>query len=185
MEVNLIMNSRLVHRLTFSALLAAAYAALTMATGFMSYGYVQLRIAEAFCILPFFFPFTTWGLFIGCVIANLLSPVGIADVVFGSLATLLACLSVAVIGRGGRSMGRCIAACAMPVLWNAVIVGAVIAFAGSPVSMAAGILLFPMYAGFVALGEAAVMFIIGLPLMRALPKKAAFRRLCERLDAAI
>lgn len=178
------MDSRLIHRLTFSALIAAAYAALTMATGFMSYGYVQFRIAEAFCILPFFMPFTTWGLVIGCVIANLLSPAGPADIVFGSLASLLACLSVAVIGRGGRSWGRCIAACAMPVLWNAVIVGAVIAFAGSPVSMTVGLLLFPMYAGFVALGEAAVMYVVGLPLMRMLPEKAAFRRLCEKLDCA-
>lgn len=179
------MNSKLIHQLTFSALIAAVYAALTMATGFMSYGYVQFRIAEALCILPFFFPFTSWGLFIGCVIANLLSPVGIADIVFGSLASLLSCLSIAVIGRGGRSMGRCIAACAMPVLWNAVIVGAVIAFAGSPVSMAVGLLLFPMYAGCVALGEAAVMFIIGLPLMRMLPKKAVFRRLAAALEQEI
>ena len=123
------MKSLSVRRLTFAALIAAVYAALTMALGFISYGPVQFRIAEALCILPFFMPFTTWGLFIGCLLSNLLSPVGIYDVIFGSLATLGCCLCTAAIGRGwdGKSWSKCILACLMPVIWNAVIIGLMLA----------------------------------------------------------
>ena len=51
--------------LAINALVAAIYAALTMALGFMSYAGIQYRVAEALCVLPFFFPGTVWGLFIG------------------------------------------------------------------------------------------------------------------------
>ena len=60
-----------VRRLTFSALIAAIYAVITITTGAIAYGPIQFRIAEALCILPFFLPFTTWGLFVGCILANL------------------------------------------------------------------------------------------------------------------
>ena len=95
-------KSNSVRRLAFSALLAAVYAALTMALGFMSYNGLQFRVAEAMCVLPFFFPAATWGLFIGCIIANLLSPAGPLDVVFGSLASLLCALSAAALGKSGK-----------------------------------------------------------------------------------
>ena len=64
-------NKKSVHRMALSALVAAIYAALTRALGFMSYNGIQFRVAEALCVLPFFFPFTTWGLFVGCILANL------------------------------------------------------------------------------------------------------------------
>ena len=79
-----------VRKIAFSAALAAVYAALTMCTAFMSYGPIQFRLAEALNILPFFFPETVLGLFVGCIISNLISGYGIYDIVFGSLATLLA-----------------------------------------------------------------------------------------------
>ena len=168
-----------VHRLAFSAVIAAVYAVLTIATGFMSFGTVQFRIAETLCILPYFFPFTTWGLFAGCLMANLRSPMGALDVVFGSLATLLSCCCVAVIGKEGRERGwgHCVAACGMPVVWNGILVGGVIALTGEY-----PLLLFPVMMGAVALGEAAVMFIIGLPLLRWLPDGALLRKLREKLD---
>ena len=178
------MKNRSVHRLAFSALLAAIYAALTAALSFMSFGTVQLRVAEALCVLPFFFPWSAWGLTLGCLLANLLSPLGALDAVFGTLATLLSCLCIAVIGKGGRerSWGCCIAACAMPVLWNGLLVGGVLALTGEYT-----LLLFPMllltFGGTVALGEATVMFCIGLPLLRWLPGSRVFRKLSEALDS--
>ena len=160
-----------VRRLTMTALLAAVYAALTMGLGFLSYESVQFRVAEALCVLPFFFPWATWGLFLGCVIANLLSPAGVLDVVFGSLATLLSCLAVAALGRGDRRRWvNCILACLMPVLFNAVIVGAVITFAlTAPVAPSPVWLIFLVNALSVGAGEAAVLFALGLPLLRFLP----------------
>ena len=171
-------------RLVFSAALAAIYAVLTVATGFMSYGSIQLRVAEALCILPYFFPWTSWGLLTGCLLANLLSPLGALDAVFGSAATLLSCCCIALIGKNGREhgWGHCIAACAMPVLWNGLLVGGVMALTGEYT-----LLLFPLlllsFGGMVALGEAAVMFVIGLPLLRWLPGSRAFRKLAEMLDS--
>ena len=170
-------------RLTFAALIAAVYAALTMALGFISYGPIQFRIAEALCVLPFFLPFTTWGLFVGCIIANLLSPVGIFDVIFGSLATLGCCLCTAAIGRkwDGKSWGRCIAACFMPVIWNAVIIGLLLALFYAEDGRAK-IVLFFLYGAEVGLGELVVMYALGLPLLRALPKMKLFHQLKAKPD---
>lgn len=172
-------------RLTFAALIAAVYAALTMALGFISYGPIQFRIAEVLCILPFFLPFTTWGLFVGCILANLMSPVGVLDVVFGSLATLGCCLCAAALGRrwDGASWGKCIAACLMPVVWNAVIVGALLALTAGE-EEGAKVALFFLYGAEVGLGEAVVMFVLGLPLLRWLPKSNFFPPLKAKLDNA-
>ena len=77
-----------IKRMAYAAVIGAAYAALTMALAPISYGPIQMRVSEVLCVLPFFFPSATWGLFIGCMIANLISAAGVWDVVFGSLATL-------------------------------------------------------------------------------------------------
>ncbi len=178
-------NKNSVHRLAFSALIAAIYAALTMALGFMSYSGVQFRVAEALCVLPFFFPSTAWGLFAGCVIANLLSPAGPLDVVFGSLATLLCGLSAAALGRGGNygSWWRCILVCAAPVVFNAVIVGAVIAYMGvsSGADSAPFALLWSFYGAQVGIGELLVMFTLGLALIRYLPKMKFYEKIREKM----
>ncbi len=56
-----------------------------------SYGAVQVRVAEALCLLPVFGPEYIAGVVLGCFLANLLGST-IVDVIFGTLATLLACL---------------------------------------------------------------------------------------------
>ncbi len=75
-----------------AAVIAAIYVVLTLIFAPISYGatMIQVRISEVLTILPFFTPAAIPGLFIGCIIANLFSPVGALDVVVGSLATLLA-----------------------------------------------------------------------------------------------
>ena len=175
------MNNR-VYRLVFSALLAAIYAAVTLSTGFMSYNSVQFRVAEALCILPALLPCSTWGLFIGCVLANIFSPVGLLDMVFGSLASLCACLCAARIGRGGLSRDRSIGVCLMPVVWNAVVVGLLLAFTGTEAGDSAPFwLLFAGNALSVAFGEAVVMFVLGLPLLRRFPHSRLYAALAEKL----
>ena len=176
-----------VRRLTFAALIAASYAVITILTASFAYGPIQFRIAEALCILPYFMPFTTWGLFAGCILANIISPVGIFDVIFGSLATLGCCLCTAAIGRRaaeqGNSMGRSIAACLMPVVWNAVIVGLLLALFYAEEGKAK-LALFFIYGAEVGFGELVVLFVLGLPLMRALPKTKFFPELKTKLDNA-
>ncbi len=76
-----------------AGIIAAIYAALTLAFAPISFGAMQLRVSEAMCVLPFFTPAAVPGLFIGCLISNLLgSPLGLMDVIAGSAATLIAAL---------------------------------------------------------------------------------------------
>jgi uncharacterized membrane protein len=82
--------------LTRGALIAALYVGLTyVSTIFgLSSGAIQFRISEALCILPVFMPEAIPGLFIGCILANILSGCVIWDIVFCSIATLIgACVA--------------------------------------------------------------------------------------------
>ena len=83
------MNSKDTGFLVQGALIAALYVALTMMFAPISFGPVQFRISEALCILPFFTPAAIPGLFLGCLISNLLGTAVIMDVICGSLATLI------------------------------------------------------------------------------------------------
>lgn len=83
------MNSKETGFLVQGALIAALYVALTMMFAPISFGPVQFRISEALCILPFFTPAAIPGLFLGCLISNLLGTAVIMDVICGSLATLI------------------------------------------------------------------------------------------------
>jgi len=177
-------NQFTVRKMVAAAVIAAVYAALSMALAPISYGPIQFRISEVLCILPFFLPFSTWGLFLGCLIANLISAYGPLDIVFGSLATLLAALCTAYFGRRGRSALSEATACFMPVLFNGLIVGAVIAWSETN----GGDAFLPAWlfnAGTVAFGEAAVLYIIGLPLMIYLPKRRFFCDILEKFGCGV
>lgn len=164
-----------VKRLVTAALVGALYAALTMALAPISYGPLQFRVSEVLCILPFFLPYTAWGLFFGCMIANLASAAGMLDIVFGSLATLISCAGVALCGmRLGSGLKSRIIACLMPVVWNGIIVGATLTIALAGLNPLKEFGAFALFAGEVALGELGVMFVIGLPLMTYLPKQKFF-----------
>ena len=78
--------------LCVSAIIAALYAALTLLLAPLSYGPVQLRVSEALTLLPVLLPQSIPGLFVGCMLANLMGACPWQDIVFGSLATLLAAL---------------------------------------------------------------------------------------------
>ena len=77
-----------------AALIAAAYAALTVLLAPISYSVMQVRISEALCVLALFTPAAVPGLTIGCLIANMLGPNGIWDVVLGTLATLIGVVGI-------------------------------------------------------------------------------------------
>ena len=77
-------------KLCRAGVIAALYAAITFAFSSLSYGPLQIRPAEALTILPLFFAESVPALFVGCLIANLLSPYGFIDIAVGSLVTLIA-----------------------------------------------------------------------------------------------
>lgn len=182
-------------KLAAAGLTAAAYAALTMLLAPVSYGVLQFRVSEALCVLPALLPCTAWGLFAGCAAANLLSAAGPLDVIFGSLATLGAALCAAAIGRGaapsvepaapereapqGLSLPRCLAVCLMPALWNGPVIGAVLAWVSAPAAAFWGAAL--TIGAQIAAGELGVLFLIGLPLLRLLPRSEEFMELIDRI----
>ncbi|MEF9941751.1 MAG: QueT transporter family protein [Lachnospiraceae bacterium] len=83
------MKNKNVLFMTQAAMIAAIYVVLTFLFAPFSFGEVQIRIAEALTILPFFTSAAIPGLFVGCLIGNILGGAILPDVVFGSLATLL------------------------------------------------------------------------------------------------
>lgn len=76
------------------ALVAALYVVLTWLCALVGLdkGVVQMRLSEALCVLPAFTGAAVPGLFVGCLLANLLTGSALPDVVFGSLATLIGAL---------------------------------------------------------------------------------------------
>lgn len=151
-----------------------------MVLGGIAYGPIQFRVAEALCILPFFFPFSVWGLFVGCIIANLISPYPL-DIVVGPLATLIAALCTMRIGKTGRNgISVKILACLPPILINAVFIGALIAYyltgAGDAGAFTAAFAINGLQVGF---GQFVVLFALGLPLMVYLPKTRIYDKISE------
>lgn len=110
------------HYLTHSALIAALYVALTYLSAVfgLANGAIQLRISEALTILPMFTPAAIWGLFSGCIVANLLTGAAMWDVVFGSVATLLGALGTYYFGKNK------FLAPVFPILSNTVIIPVVL-----------------------------------------------------------
>ena len=72
-----------------AAMIAAIYVVLTLIGASFSYGEVQVRISEALTILPAFTPAAIPGVFLGCLISNILGGCILPDIIFGSLATLI------------------------------------------------------------------------------------------------
>lgn len=77
--------------ITQSAVIAAVYVVLTYICNMLGLanGVIQVRFSEALTILPFFTPTAIPGLFVGCLLSNILTGCAIWDIIFGSLATLL------------------------------------------------------------------------------------------------
>lgn len=86
------MKNKNVTFLTQAAMIAAIYVVLTYVFAPFSFGEIQIRISEALTILPLFTPAAVPGLFIGCLIGNILGGAILPDIVFGSAATLIGAL---------------------------------------------------------------------------------------------
>ena len=140
--------------LCLSAVIGALYAALTLLLAPISYGPIQLRLSEALTLLPMVLPQAVPGLFVGCLIANLYTGM-LTDIIFGSLATLLAAIGTYVFRK------KPILAAACPVVSNGVIVGLVLALSFNlPV---------PLTMAEVAIGEIGAM-VIGLFILSGMKR---------------
>ena len=156
-----------VRSICLGGVIAALYAALTIVLAPISYGPIQCRVSEALTILPVLFPQAIPGLTVGCLIANLFGSATPWDVVFGTLATLIAALGTRYFRHITVSKWRVPWVSALcPVVANGVIVGLVLHFT----------LGFPLFVTMleVAAGEVAAL-VIGIVLLLALRRVNAER----------
>ena len=155
------------------ALIAAIYATMTILQNVLIPGSasmpVQFRISEVLTVLALYTPAAIPGLTIGCVIANIssLSVLGPYDLIFGSLATLFAALSMYAL-RNVRLFKLPVLAALMPALFNGLLVGFEIDFFFMTNATAFNFVDFLIQGGLVALGELVVLFVLGLPLTRVI-----------------
>ena len=83
------MKNKNITFMTQAAMIAAIYVVLTYVFAPFSFGEIQVRISEALTILPVFTPAAIPGLFVGCLIGNILGGAILPDIIFGSIATLI------------------------------------------------------------------------------------------------
>ena len=166
------MRNNTVRKMAVNAMVAALYFVLSLPFMTFIFGPVQLRVSEAFTLLPVFSSTPIAGLTLGCVLVNTLGVftkaniLGPLDVLFGSAATLLAAFFTHQL-RGVRIKGLPFLSALMPVLVNGIVIGLELTFV---ISGSFNLPVFLINAGQVALGEAVACFALGLPMVRALEK---------------
>lgn len=118
------MKNKSVLFMAHAAMIAAIYVVLTILFRPFSFGEIQVRIAEALTVLPVFTPAAIPGLFIGCLIGNILGGAILPDIVFGSLATLIGAMLTYVLRKQSRYL-----AVLPPILSNTLIIPFVLRYA--------------------------------------------------------
>jgi uncharacterized membrane protein len=158
------------------SMIAALYAALSLALAPYSFGPVQVRIAEALTLLPILSPWPIWSLTIGCALTNLVGAatgvniLGYWDVLWGTLATLIA----AILTHQFRNITFRkipVMSILMPILINGAIIGYELTLAFGPNTLG----MFVFYALSVAAGEALSVILIGYPLLQYLRRTQLFK----------
>ena len=146
--------------MTQAAMIAAIYVVLTVLLRPFSYGEVQVRISEMLTILPFFTPAAVPGLFVGCILANILGGAVLPDIIFGSLATLIGAVFTYMLREKDMKL-----AVIPPIVSNALIVPFVLRYAyGVQLPII-------LMVGTVGLGEVISCGILGLLLGKTLEKR--------------
>lgn len=153
------MKNKNVSYLTQAAMIAAIYVVLTFVFAPISFGEIQVRIAEMLTILPIFTPAAIPGLFVGCLIGNITGGAILPDIICGSLATLIGAAGTYALRKQHR-----VVAILPPILANTLIVPFVLRYAYGVV------LPIPFLALTVGIGEVISCGILGNVLAAILKK---------------
>lgn len=160
--------------ITTAAIIGSLYAALTIFLAPISFGPLQIRVAEALTVLPYLMPQAIWGLWIGCMVANIYGGLGPLDIFGGSFITLLAAWTTYFL----RRFDKPILAPLPPVLWNAFGVSAYLQLLIAPpeisfwrLSQLSPYFLFVILIG---LGELVACYGLGYPLLLILKRRFDF-----------
>ena len=146
--------------LTQAAMIAALYVVLTLAINAfgLASGAIQVRVSEALTILPYFTPAAIPGLFIGCLLSNIITGCALFDIIFGSIATLLGAVGTYLLRRHQWL------APVSPIIANTIIVPFVLSYVyGTPGTI-------PYLMLTVGIGEVLSCGVLGMILLFALNK---------------
>ncbi len=155
-------NTKSTRAVTRAAIIAALYVILTELSTLMglSSGVIQVRFSEALTVLPYFTPTAIPGLFIGCIISNLLAGGALLDVIFGSLATLIGAVGTYLVRKQSIYLAP-----VFPILSNTLIIPQVLKL----VYGFEGTILY--FTSTVFAGELISCAVLGIPLMMLLKKR--------------
>ena len=145
--------------ITQAAVIAALYVVLVVVFNYISFGPIQFRVAEALTILPYFTPAAIPGLFIGCILANVIGGAVIWDIIFGSIATLIGAVFTYLLRKKSKVLAPL-----PPVLANTIIVPWVLKYAYGAEEMVW------FMAVTVGIGEILACYVLGMILLFALNK---------------
>lgn len=155
------------------ALIAALYSTVSLALAPFSFGNIQVRIAEGLTLLPLLSPLPILGLTLGCFITNFIGVVmgvnilGMMDVFIGTLATLLAAI-LTYYFRNIKIKGFPLLSTLMPIVINAIIIGAELAYVFAPKFTFTYFMIFALEVG---IGQTIAVYLVGLPILNALKKR--------------
>ncbi len=145
-----------VKRMAISAMIAALYFAACFAQGTFASGAIQCRLSEGLCLLPLFFPEAIFGVALGCLIFNAVQST-IYDVIFGTLATVIAGIMTYFIGRLIKNdWMRIVLGGLPPVIMNALVVPGVLILGMGDTST------YMYLFGTVGLGELIAVYVVGI-----------------------
>lgn len=162
--------------ITQAAVIAAAYLVIAFLFAPISFGLVQFRISEALMLLSAITPAAIPGLFVGCLLSNIMAGgLGIIDIVLGSLATLLASIATFYMAKKIRGISKLPKSLMLPlptVLFNAIIVGGYLPLVIPEIrdlnESFVAVLLISM--GSVFLGQMVVTYLLGIPFYYGIKK---------------
>lgn len=160
-------SSSLIAFLVKAGIIAALYFVIGIFFQPIEFGSLQLRPSEALNVLVFFTPSAAWGLFIGCVVTNLSSPFGLADIIFGSLATLVS-------GLIGSKIKNKYLVGLPSVIINGFVVSAIIGIMTDTMN------LYFLYVLQIAAGQLLSVYIIGMPIMFLFEKNRKLNELIRK-----
>ena len=170
------MKTLTVKNMVVAAIIAAMYAALTIAFAPICYKDLQFRISEALTVLPIFTIGAIPGLTLGCVISNIYgvvsgnNPISAIDILVGSAATLISAIVTYQLAKILKNATQKYIFGPLPtVLINAIVIGAELTI------MVGGNIIFNVL--LVGIGELAVCYILGVPLMFALYKNNLYKKI--------
>ncbi|MBQ0125349.1 MAG: QueT transporter family protein [Clostridiales bacterium] len=167
------MKDKKVIFITQSAVIAALYVVLTVIGAPLSFGIVQVRISEMLCVLPVFFTSAVPGLFVGCLISNIIAGANVLDIIFGSAATLIGAIFTFLLRNICKKKHLGFVAAVPPIIANTVVIPLVLGYAYNMIGTDIGktVATLPLIALFVFCGEVISCGVLGTVLLLVMKKR--------------